>query len=69
MNTPPLPTIPEAEPIDREHWDHIYEQIVKIRPFEEGLLTTAIAVSRHSSWLMERTAANMRLMQIKNLNG
>jgi pyruvate dehydrogenase E1 component alpha subunit len=35
MTISPLPTIAEAEQIDREHWLHMYEQMVKIRTFEE----------------------------------
>lgn len=35
MTTSPLPTIAEAEAIDREQWLHMYEQMVKIRIFEE----------------------------------
>jgi pyruvate dehydrogenase E1 component alpha subunit len=36
MTTSPLPTNAEAEAIDPEQWIHIYEQMVKIRIFEEN---------------------------------
>lgn len=35
MTTSPFPAIAEAEAIDREQWLHMYEQMVKIRIFEE----------------------------------
>ena len=35
MKISPLPSIPEATDIDREHWVQMYEQMFKIRTFEE----------------------------------
>ncbi len=36
MTSPKLKPIPEASSVDREHWIQMYEQMVKIRIFEEN---------------------------------
>lgn len=35
MKTSPLPPIPEAAHIDREQWVHMYQQMARIRTFED----------------------------------
>ena len=55
MTNSPLPTIAEAEAIDREQWLHMYEQMVKIRIFEEHA-NSALSPqnARTDSYILER---------------